>query len=108
MENTLEEIKSQKPYVTKVYLRSDETGCYHNNSLIVAAKGLGQLVGIAVCRYDLSEPQYGKYVCDQILCPMKTCIRQFCHEVYDIRTAADMNTFRTTSKGYVRVCLRSR
>ena len=35
-------------------------------------------------------------------------IRRFCHEVHDIRTAADMNTFRTTSKGYVRVCLRSR
>ena len=107
VENTLEEIKSQKPYVTKVYLRSDEAGCYHNNSLITAAKDLG-LVGIAVCRYDLSEPQYGKYVCDRILCPMKTCIRRFCHEVDDTRTAADMNTFRTTSKGYVRVCLRSR
>ena len=75
VENTLEAIKSQKPYVKKVYLRSDEAGCYHNNSLIAAAKELGQRVGIAVCRYDFSEPQYGKDVCDQILCPMKTCIR---------------------------------
>ena len=108
MENTLEEIKSQKPYATKIYQRSDEAGCYHNNSLIAAAKDLGQPVGIAVCRFDFLEPQYGKYVCDRMLCPMKTCIPRFCHEGHDIRTAADVNTFRTTSKGYVLVCLRSR
>ena len=108
MENTLEEIKSQKPYATKIYQRSDEAGCYHNNSLIAAAKDLGQPVGKAVCRFDFLEPQYGKYVCDRMLCPMKTCIPRFCHEGHDIRTAKDVNTFRTTSKGYVLVCLRSR
>ena len=47
-------------------------------------------MGIDVCRYDYSEPQYGKDVCDRILCPMKSCIRRFCDEGHDILTAADM------------------
>ena len=90
IENTLEMTKTQKPHITHVYLRSDEAGCYHNNSLIAAAKDIGQRVGITVCRYDFSEPQYGKDVCDRILCPMKTCIRRYCNEGHDILTAADM------------------
>lgn len=90
IESTLKEIKIQKPHVTHVYLRSDEAGCYHNNSLIAAAKDLGQRVGITVCRYDYSEPQYGKDVCDRILCPMKASIRRYCNEGHDVLTAADM------------------
>ena len=90
IENTLEVIKIQKPHVTQVYLRSDKAGCYHNNSLIAVAKDLGQEVGVAVCRYDYSEPQYGKEVCGRILCPMKTCMRRYYNEGHDILTAADM------------------
>ena len=90
IENTLKVIKIQQAHVTQVYLRSDEAGCYHNNSLIAAAKDLGQRVGISVCRCDYSEPQYGKDVCDRILCPMKTSIRRYCNEGHDILTAADM------------------
>ena len=85
-------INTQKPHITQVYLRSDEAGCYHNNALIAAAKYIGQRVGIAICRYDYSEPQYGKDVCDRILCPMKTCIRRYCNEGHDILCAEDMRT----------------
>ena len=74
IENTLKVIKTQKPHITQVYLRSDEAGCYHNNALIAAAKDIGQRVGIGICHYDYSEPQYGKDVCDRILCPMKTYV----------------------------------
>ena len=47
-------------------------------------------MGLTVCRYDYSEPQYGKDVCDRILCPTKTCIRRYSNEGRDILTAADM------------------
>lgn len=89
-EHTLQEIKRRKPHVSKIYLRSDKAGCYHNNFLIAAVKDFGQRIGIHVCRYDYLEPQYGKDVCDRILCPMKSCIRRFCDEGHDILTAADM------------------
>ncbi|CAH3132859.1 unnamed protein product [Pocillopora meandrina] len=90
VEDKVQEIKTEKPHITWVYLRSDEAGCYHTNSLIAAARGIGKRVGLEVCRYDFSEPQYGKDVCDRILCPMKTCIRRFRNEGHDILSAGDM------------------
>ena len=41
-------------------------------------------------RYDYSEPQYGKDMCDRILCPMKAAVRRYCNEGHDIVTAQDM------------------
>ena len=43
-----------------------------------------ELVSGLVFRYDISEPHYGKDVCNRILCLMKTCIRRFCNEGHDI------------------------
>ena len=65
-------------------------GSNNNNSLITAAREIGKRVGFEVSRYNFSEPQYGKDVCDRILCPMKTCIRRFCNEGHDILLAGDM------------------
>ena len=90
IECTLREIKTEKPDITWVYLRSFEADCYHNNSLIAAARGTGKRVGLEVCWYDFSESQYGKDVCDRILSPMKTCIRRFYNEGHDILSAGDM------------------
>ena len=39
---------------------------------------------ITVARYDFSEPQQGKVVCDRVLCPMKAAIRKYCAEGHDI------------------------
>lgn len=89
-EHTLQEIKRQKPHVSKIHLWSDEGGCYHNNFLITAVKDFGQRMGIEVCHYDYSEPHYGNNIRDRILCPMKSCIRRFCDEGHDILTAADI------------------
>ena len=71
-------------------LRSDEAGCYHNNFLLAAVRDAGRRVGIEVARYDFSEPQYGKDICDRILCPMKSSIRRYCNEGHDVVSAKDM------------------
>ncbi|KAK3735902.1 hypothetical protein QZH41_001349 [Actinostola sp. cb2023] len=76
LENVLATIRSTNPKVKKAYLRSDEAGCYHNSQLIVAARDIGERVGVSVERYDFSEPQSGKDVCDRILCPLKSAIRR--------------------------------
>ena len=85
-------IKAQKPEVTRAFLRSDEAGCYHNNYLTAAVRDVGERTGIQICRYDFSEPQYGKDVCDRILCPMKSTIRRYCNEGHDILSVSDMYT----------------
>jgi len=74
-----------------VYLRSDEVGCYHNNSLIATLPSIGERTGITVRRFDHSEPQQGKDICDRILGPMKAAIRTFCNEGHDILSANDMH-----------------
>ena len=92
IENTLEALKKEHPHITRVNLRSDEAGCYHNNFLIAAVRDAGNRVGITVTQYDFSEPQYGKDVCDRILCPMKSAIRRYCNEGHDVLSAKDMRT----------------
>lgn len=91
LENLLSVIKSSNPGITKAYFRSDEAGCYHNSCLISSLRDLGKRQGIEVLRYDHSEPQYGKDVCDRILCPMKAAIRRYCNEGNDVITAEDMH-----------------
>ena len=74
-----------------MYLRSDEAGCYHNNSLITALPSIGERTRISGRRFDHSEPQHGKDICDRILCPMKAAIRSFCNEGHDILMVNDMH-----------------
>ena len=72
LKDLLYNIRKQIPNTSVAYLRSDEAGCYHNNFLIPAAKDVGERVGIRIERYDYSEPQQGKDICDCILCPMNS------------------------------------
>ena len=92
LENLLISVRLSNPKVTTAFLRSGEAGCYHNSQLNVAARDIGQRVGVSIERYDFSEPQSGKDVCDRILCPMKGAIRRYCNEGPDILTARDMST----------------
>ena len=71
---------------------SDEAGCYHNNFLLEVVIDAGKRFGLTVTQYDFSEPQYGKEVCDRILCPMKSAIRRYCCEGNDVFSAKDMRT----------------
>lgn len=95
-------VRSSNPKVKKAYLKSDEAGCYHNSQLIVAARDVGERVGVSLQRCDFSEPQSGKDVCDRILCPLKGVIRRFCNEGHDVPTASDMHT--TLNERPVRGC----
>ena len=90
IENLMSVIKKSNLGITKAYLRSDEAGCYHNSSLIASLRDIGDRQGIEIVRYDHSEPQHGKDLCDRILCPMKAAIRRYCNEGHDIVTVHDM------------------
>ena len=89
--NLLKAIKTKTPEIESVYLCSDEAGCYHNNSLIAAVTDIGERIDVRILRYDYSEPQHGKDVCDHIPCPMKASICRYCNEGHDILTADDMS-----------------
>ena len=50
LENLLSTIKRGNPEVKKVYLRSDEAGCYHNSKLVSSFQELGYRLGIVIVR----------------------------------------------------------
>ena len=61
-EHLLLHLKSKDPALNKVYLRSDEAGCYHNNFLVAAVQDVRQHVGVSVASYDFSEPNFGRHL----------------------------------------------
>ena len=93
IENTSEVAKKDHPHITQVSVRSDEACCYHNNFLLAVVGDVGKRIGLTVTQYDFSEPQYGKDVCDRILCPMKSAIRRYCSERNDVLSAKERETF---------------
>ena len=85
------------------YLKSDNAGCYHNASLITSLKSIGERAGIHVRRYEFSNPQSGKDICDRKIAPMKGHIQRRVDERRDVITAGDMKE-ALDSYGGVRGC----
>ena len=51
-------------------LKSDNAGCYHNGAYLVSLRDIGVRVGIDIERYDFSETQSGKGICDRRIASM--------------------------------------
>ncbi|KAI8517595.1 hypothetical protein Bbelb_036120 [Branchiostoma belcheri] len=65
LENFFHNIMGEKPAHTKVFLRSDNAGCYHCAPLLLPLPMIGLRTGINVLRYNFSDPQTGKDICDR-------------------------------------------
>ena len=89
--------------LSEAFLRSDNAGCYHNAYLILSLPSLGERVGIRIFRYDFSDPQAGKDVCDRRIATLKSHMRRFINEGNDINTANDMKV-AIESYGGVKGC----
>ncbi|KAI8490451.1 hypothetical protein Bbelb_317190 [Branchiostoma belcheri] len=102
-ESVLSIIKAENPTLCKVFLRSDNAGCYHCAPLLLSMPAISQKTGISVLRYDFSDPQAGKHICDRKIASMKTHIRRFVNERHDVVTAEDMKQ-ALESHGGVKGC----
>ena len=71
-------------------MRSDNAGCYHNGPLILYLADVESRTGVSVIRYDFSDPQAGKDICDRKTTSMKAHIRRYVNEKHDVVTAEDM------------------
>lgn len=92
IENLLAKIKREYPQVDSAFFRSDNAGCYHSGALLLSLHEIGKHTGIAPLRYDFSDPQSGKDICDRKTAPMKSHIRRWVNEKHDVLTALDMKT----------------
>jgi hypothetical protein len=60
LQDILMKIKRRNPMVEHAYLRSDNAGCYHSAQTILSLPQLSLDTGIAIRRFDFSDPQGGK------------------------------------------------
>ena len=103
IENLLETLKREQPFISEVFLRSDNGACYHNAPLLLALPAIGARTGIRIRRYDFSEPQAGKDICDRKIAPMKAHIRRYVNEKHDVTTAINIKE-ALESHGGIRGC----
>lgn len=90
IKSCIEETKAKFPQVNEIFLRSDNAGCYHSSSLLLSLPTISTATGVSIARYDYSEPQKGKDVCDRKIAVMKTDIRRHVNEGNDVTTAMEM------------------
>ena len=89
-EHLFQTLRVEYPQIKKTFLRSDNAACFHNGSLLLCLAEIGKRTGFELIRYDFSEPQAGKDICDRKTAPMKAHIRRFVNENNDVVTAEDM------------------
>lgn len=79
--------------IIRIQFKSHVTPCKACNigSIILEKYGQASWGFIFNFRYDFSEPQFGKDVCDRIISQMKGAIRRYGNEGHDILTASDMH-----------------
>ena len=92
IKHTLTTLKALKPNLSQVYLRSDNAGCYHCGYLLLSLPSIGDRTGVKITRYDFSEPQAGKDICNRRVAGLKSHMRRFLNEGNDIKTASDVKT----------------
>lgn len=102
-ENTLTEVKRKSPEIVEAFARSDNAGCYHCALLLLSIHGISQRTGIVTSRYDFSESNSGKDICDRHISPMKSHIRQYVNAGHDVENASDMKRALDSYSG-VRGC----
>jgi len=90
LEDTLKQVKERNPAVQEAFLRSDNAGCYHCAPLLLAIPAISERSGVHISRYDYSEPQKGKDICDRKIAIMKTHIHHFVNEGNNVTTAKEM------------------
>ena len=90
LEHLLETLKREQPFISEGFPHSDNGACYHDAPLLLALPSIGARTGICIRRYDFSEPQAVKDICDRKIAPMKAHIRRDVNEKHDVRTAIDM------------------
>ena len=98
IEDSLTTIKRQESRLNEAFLRSDNAGCYHC-AFLLSLPSLGQCIGVCIARYDFSEAQAGKDICDRLAAALKSHI----NEGNDVKTANDMKA-AIDSHGGIKGC----
>ncbi|KAK3085974.1 hypothetical protein FSP39_011508, partial [Pinctada imbricata] len=89
LENTLKYIKDESSQIKKVYVRSDNAGCFHSSYSIATVPIINEKSSVKITRVDFSDPQGGKSICDRKAAHIKGHIRRYVNEGKNVVTAND-------------------
>jgi len=76
--------------VTFLTEKLDNTGCYLCSHLIHSLPNLRECTGIKIIRYDFSDPQAGKDLCDRRMATVQSYLHRNINEGHDIKSASDI------------------
>ena len=80
LEDVLKRVKSENSAIQEAFLRSDNAGCYHSSQTIASVHEISRKSGIFILRWDFSDPQSGKGVCDRVSAWIKRKVRLYVDE----------------------------
>ena len=92
VEHLLNTIKQESPQMKFLNFKSDNAGCCNSGPLLLSLPITGKRTGIKPVRYDFSDLQSGKDICNQKAATMKLQIRRWVSEKHYVLTALDMET----------------
>ena len=89
-ENVLDEFKKDQPEVTKMFMKSDNAGCYHANFSAEINHFICEKQGIKLQRYNLNEPKRGKDQCDHEAAAPKNLKNSYVDAGKDVQDTEDV------------------
>ncbi len=87
LKHMLQHFHKENPRINEGFIRSDNAGYYHCVDTITA---LCTDFGVKIKRYDFSEAQSGKDICDRKTASMKSHINNYCHAGNNVEDAVQM------------------
>ncbi|VDI15325.1 Hypothetical predicted protein [Mytilus galloprovincialis] len=90
LEHVLKMMKEKDSSINEAFVRSDNAGCYKCAPLLISIPGISLRIEVNIKRYDFSDAQGGKDICDRRIAPIKQHIKAYANEGNNVRTASDM------------------
>ena len=84
------EFSKDYPNVVKLFLKSDNAGCYHGKNILEPLYNLCKNSNIKLLRCDFNEPCKGKDQCDRESAGAKRVINSYLESGQDVMTADDV------------------
>lgn len=86
----LQTLKNEKPFLDKMFLKSDNTACYHCTTLITFIQQNNKDLPIRIAEYNFSEAQAGKDLCDSKTGCSRLHIFKYADEGHDILNCTEI------------------
>ena len=86
----LKEFVKSQPQIKKIYMKSDNAGCYHNSQSPEALFNIFKKYGLTLQIYDFNEPAQGKDQCDRESATAKSYIHNYVDNGHDLLNADDV------------------